>query len=202
MSRIYRGWLEYLWVLEVYNNLTRDNYTRYPWIPAFTGNPVVPYVPTREEVIGLVLKALDLREGDVLYDLGCGDGRIPVEAVRKYPIKKAVCVEIRDDLVERAKERAKRAGVEDRVEIVKGDFFRVPIKDATAVYMYLLTSVNEQLKPKLERELKEGARVVTLDFQVPGWKPVRTVGGSGWQRTLYVYVIGESNRKPKIRFFR
>jgi precorrin-6B methylase 2 len=181
--------------------LTREN-SRYPWIPAFTGNPVVPFVPTREEVIDLVLKALDLREGDVLYDLGCGDGRIPVEAAKRYPIKKAVCVEIREDLVERARERAKREGVEDRVEIIRGDFFRVPIKDATAVYMYLLTSVNEQLKPKLERELREGARVVTLDFQIPGWKPVRTIGGSGWQRTLYVYVIGKSNKGTSLGILR
>ena len=181
--------------------MTRES-SRYPWLPAFTGNPVVPYVPTREEVIDLVLKALDLREGDVLYDLGCGDGRIPVEAAKRYPIKKAVCVEIRDDLVERAKERAKRAGVEDRVEIVKGDFFKVPIRDATAVYMYLLTSVNEQLRPKLEKELREGARVVTLDFQIPGWRPVKTIGGSGWQRTLYVYIIGRSNRRLGSGFFR
>ena len=177
--------------------LAGENTSRYPWIPAFTGNPVVPYVPTREEIIDVILKALDLREGDVLYDLGCGDGRIPVEAAKKYPIKKAVCVEIRDDLIERARERVKEAGVENKVDIIKGDFFKVPIKDATVIYMYLLTSVNEQLRPKLERELKIGTRIVTLDFQIPGWKPARTIGGSGWQRTIYVYVIGESNKKRR-----
>ena len=172
--------------------MARDS--RTPWLPAFTGNPVVPFVPTREEVLDVVLKALDLRSGDVLYDLGCGDGRVVVEAARRYPIRKAVCVEIREDLVKRAIERAREAGVEDRVEVVRGDFFEVPIKDATVVYMYLLTSVNEQLKPKLERELRPGARVVTLDFQVPGWRPIKTLGGGGWQRTIYIYVIGESNR--------
>ena len=91
-------------------------------------------------------------------------------------------------------ERVKREGLEGRVEIIHGDFFRVPIRDATVVYMYLLTSVNEALKPKLKQELRPGTRVVTLDFQIPGWKPVRVVGDrGGWQRTLYVYVIGDSD---------
>ena len=163
------------------------------WISSFIGNPLVPFVPTREESIPLVLRALNLREDDVLYELGCGDGRVAVEAARRYPVKKVVCVEIREDLVKRAAERAKKAGVEDRVVVVRGDFFKVPLRDATVVYMYLLTSINEQLKPKLEKELRPGARVVTLDFQIPGWKPVKVYGSSGWQKTIYVYVIGESN---------
>ncbi len=177
-----------------------ENTSRYPWASAFAGSPVVPYVPTREEIIDAVLRALDLSESDVLYDLGCGDGRIPIEAVKRYSIRKAVCVEIRDDLVERAKERVKKAGVKDRVEVIKGDFFKISIKDATAVYMYLLTSVNEQLRPKLERELRYGSKVVTLDFQVPGWKPIKIIGGTGWQRTIYVYIIGESNKKKRLFF--
>jgi hypothetical protein len=90
--------------------------------------------------------------------------------------------------------KAQAAGVRDRIEFILGDFFQEDISDATVVYMYLLTSVNERLKPKLEKELRPGTRVVSLDFSIPGWKPVRVLGdGVGWQRTIYVYVIGESN---------
>ncbi len=77
--------------------------------------------------------------------------------------------------------------------MIEGDFFKVDISSATAIYMYLLTSVNEALKPKLRRELKPKTRIVTLDFPIPGWEPVRSMQTEGvWQRTLYLYVIGES----------
>ena len=158
------------------------------------GSPSVPFVPTRKEVLDMVFEALDLREGDVLYDLGCGDGRIVVEAAKKYPIKKAVGVELREELVKDLMNRIKKENVGERVQIIHDDFFKAPIHEATVVYMYLLTSVNESLKPKLRQELKPGSRVVTLDFQIPGWKPIRTLGDkTGWQKTVYVYVIGISD---------
>ena len=164
-----------------------------PWAFAY-GNIFVPYVPTNKNVLDKVLAAMELREDDVLYDLGCGDGRVVIEAVKKYRIRKGVCIEARENLVREARIKAREAGVEDRVVIIKGDFFEVDVSEATVVYLYLLTSVNERLKPKLERELRPGARVVTLDFHVPGWRPVKVYGdGVGWQRTIYVYVIGESN---------
>jgi precorrin-6B methylase 2 len=164
------------------------------WIAMSFGGPSVPFVPTRKEVLDLVFEALDLKEGDVLYDLGCGDGRIIIEAAKKYPIKKAVGVEMRDELIKDIMGRLKEENVENKVEVVHGDFFKTPISDATVVYMYLLTSVNEALKPKLKQELKPGTRVVTLDFQIPGWKPIKIVGDKlGWQKTLYVYVIGVSD---------
>ena len=144
-------------------------------------------MPTRAEVVPLVLEALELGPGDVFYDLGCGDGRVVVEAAKRYPIKRAVCVEIRSDLAAEAVMRAKREGVEDKVLVLNTDFFEVGLWDADAVYMYLLTSINDALRPKLERELRPGARVVTLDFEIPGWKPARIIGGAGWQKTIYVY---------------
>ncbi len=147
-----------------------------------------PFVPTGEDVIPRVLEALDLGPGDVFYDLGCGDGRVAVEAAKNYPIRRAVCVEIRPELAAEAVLRAKREGVEDRVLVLNTSFFNVGLWDATAVYMYLLTSVNELLRPKLERELRTGARVVTLDFEIPGWRPARVIGGGGWQRTIYLYI--------------
>lgn len=166
------------------------------WIALAFGGVSVPFVPTRDETLNLVFQGLQLRRGDILYDLGCGNGKVVVEATRRYPIEKAVCVEARRELLEEARERALNAGVIDRIEFIHGDMFKVDISRATAVYMYLLTSVNEALKPKLEKELKPGTRVVTLDFQIPGWRPVRIVGErAGWQKTVYVYVIGESNRR-------
>ncbi|MEB3847176.1 MAG: SAM-dependent methyltransferase, partial [Desulfurococcales archaeon] len=92
-------------------------------------------------------------------------------------------------LAAEAVERARREGVADRVLVLNTDMRNVGLWDADAVYMYLLTSINELLRPKLERELRPGARVATLDFQIPGWKPVRVIGGSGWQKTIYLYVV-------------
>ncbi|MEB3851048.1 MAG: methyltransferase domain-containing protein [Desulfurococcales archaeon] len=164
------------------------------WAYALLDNLPVPYVPTRRESLSLVFEALQLREGDVFADLGCGDGRVVAEAARRYPLSRALCVEARFDLVEKARETVEEAGVGDRVLVVRGDFFSVPLRGVTAVYMYLLTSINEALKPKLSRELPEGARVATLDFPVPGWRPVKTLGDPGWQRRVYLYVIGVSDR--------
>ena len=156
---------------------------------AFGGSQIVPFVPTREEIIPVILEALGLGPGEVFYDLGCGDGRVAVYAAKHYPIRRAVCVEVNPSLAAEAVERAKREGVADRVLVLNTDMRNVGLWDADAVYMYLLTSINELLRPKLERELRPGARVATLDFQIPGWKPVRVIGGSGWQKTIYLYVV-------------
>jgi tRNA A58 N-methylase Trm61 len=131
------------------------------WIATvFGGNPSVPFVPTCKETLDLVLSAMGLTKGDVLYDLGCGDGRVIVEAARRYPIRKAVCIELRRELAEEARSNALKAGVADKVVVINDDFFRVPISDATVVYMYLLTSVNETLKPKLKKELRPSTRML------------------------------------------
>jgi len=159
------------------------------------GGPIVPFVPTRKEALDLLLKMLDLREKDVFYDLGCGDGRVVIEVLKKFPVGKGVCVEVRRDLLEEAIKRAKAERVDDRFIPIHSDFFDVSLRDATVIYMYLLASVNEALKPKLLKELAPGTRVITLDFQIPGWKPVKVFGNrSGWQSTIYYYIIGESDR--------
>ncbi|MCE4611727.1 MAG: methyltransferase domain-containing protein [Desulfurococcales archaeon] len=159
------------------------------------GNPLVPFVPTRNEVLPVVFKLLNLNDGDIFYDLGCGDGRVVVEAAKRFPVRKAVCIELRRELAEEARRRAKREGVDNRVYVVEADFFKVNLSEATAIYMYLLTSVNEALKPKLKRELRPGTRIVTLDFPIPGWEPVKTMQTEGaWQKTLYLYVIGKSDK--------
>ncbi len=155
----------------------------------------VPWVPTRKELLKHIMRVARVQPGDVFYDLGCGDGRVVIEAAKRGA--RGVCVEIREDLIEEAKRRAREEGVEDRIEFVHDDFMRVDLGRATVVYMYLLTRVNSMLRPKLEKELQLGARVVTLDFEIPGWKPIhveRHYTGS-LERTIYLYVKGVSDAR-------
>ncbi len=157
--------------------------------------PHVPWVPTREDVIELLLRILKLSPGDVFADVGCGDGRVAIAFARRFGVE-ALCIEARRELVERARELAKRAGVSHLVKVIEADFFKVPLTSANVVYMYLLTSVNQKLRPKLEAELKPGSLVLTLDFPIPEWRPVKVVELSRtWQRTIYVYVVGYSDRR-------
>jgi len=155
----------------------------------------VPWVPTRDELLDFVMKLARVRTDDIFYDLGCGDGRVVIKAV-KEGARKGVCVEINPVLVEKAKENAKSENVLDRIEFLNEDFFKIPLSDATVVYMYLLTSVNRALRPKLESELKDGTRIVTLDFEIPGWKPVQIVEIALPTRVakLFLYIKGISNR--------
>lgn len=162
------------------------------WVDAIAlalgGNQIVPYVATRWEIIPRILELLDLKEGEVFYDLGCGDGRVAIAAAKNYPIRRAVCVEINRHLAAQAVENSIKAGVAEKVLVLNTDMRNVGLWDADAVYMYLLISINELMKPKLKRELRPGARIVTLDFPIPGWNPDRIVGESGWQKTLYLYI--------------
>lgn len=159
------------------------------------GGSIVPFVPTRSEAIEMLFKLVEFNSNDIFYDLGCGDGRVVVEVLKRTDVLRGVCVETRRDLLEQAIRRAYSENVLDRFVAVNGDIFEAPIGDASIVYLYLLTSVNDALKPKLSKELKPGARVVSLDFQIPGWKPVKVFGfRTGWQSTMYYYVVGESDR--------
>jgi cyclopropane fatty-acyl-phospholipid synthase-like methyltransferase len=125
----------------------------------------------------------------MLYDLGCGDGRLIILAAKDIGAK-STGVELREDLVERAKTEIKRLNLEDKVKIVQGNFFDVNISDADVVTLYLTSSANERLRPKLEAELKTGARVISHDFKVPGWKP-SAVYNELLGHTIYTYRIGE-----------
>ncbi len=152
---------------------------------------IVPYVPTRDELIPRILDELALGSDDVFYDIGCGDGRVAVYAAVHYGVKKSICIEIDKHLAEEALKRSILEGVADRVSVINADFTEVDVSDATAVYLYLLTSVNDLLRPKLEEELEPGTRVAALDFPVPGWRPSKVVGLDKYSnKTLYLYIIG------------
>src|SRR5262249_47690879 len=118
------------------------------------------------------LEMAHIKPGEKLYDLGCGDGRIVIAAAEKYKAK-AVGVEISPKLAEEAQKNIASAGVADQASVIKGDLLETDLSDADVVTIYLATSLNEKLRPRLERFLKPGARVISHDYAVPGWKPTQ-----------------------------
>jgi cyclopropane fatty-acyl-phospholipid synthase-like methyltransferase len=150
---------------------------------------IAPFVQTPLEVARKMLDLSQIRSGEVLYDLGCGDGRLIIIAAKEIGAK-ATGVELREDLIERARTEIKRLNLEDKVSVIQGNFFDVAISDADVVTLYLTSSANERLRPKLEAELKPGARVVSHDFKVPGWKP-SAVYNELLGHTIYAYRMGE-----------
>ncbi len=162
-----------------------------------------PYIPAPLSVVHAALRAAWVTPCDIVYDLGSGDGRVVVIAARDYCVRKAVGVEIDPVLVEVARAYARIYGVADRVEIIEGDFMEISLEDATLVYIYLYKSINEVLRPKLEAELQPGARVVTVDFPVPGWVPIyvkRLRDEADILRSVHVYIIGISDRHWSTRY--
>ena len=155
---------------------------------------LAPYIPTPQALVDKILEAGHVKPGDVVYDLGSGDGRIVITAAQKFGAR-AVGVEIRPDLCRIATERIKALGLEDRVRMVQGNALHVDLSQADVVTMYFLTSSNELMKPHLESSLKPGARVVSTEFPIKGWHPAETVkvkAGERAEHTLYVYEIGHT----------
>lgn len=151
--------------------------------------PDVPYVPTPQEVVDKMLEVGGVKPGDVLYDLGSGDGRIVVTAARRFGVR-GVGIDINPERIQEAEANAKAAGVEDLTEFREEDLFKADIGDATVVTMYLLPSVNNRLKPKLLADLKPGTRIVSHAFDIEGWEPEKVVEADG--RTLYFWVVPEN----------
>jgi cyclopropane fatty-acyl-phospholipid synthase-like methyltransferase len=150
---------------------------------------IAPFVQTPLEVAKKMLDLSQIKRDEVLYDLGCGDGRLIILAAKETGAK-ATGIELREDLIERARTEIKRLNLEGRVKVIQGNFFDVAISDADVITLYLTSSANERLRPKLEAELKRGARVVSHDFKVPGWKP-STVYNELLGHTIYAYRMGE-----------
>ena len=133
---------------------------------------IVPFVPTPEPVVRRMLTLANVRPGELVYDLGAGDGRVLSCAVRDFGAR-AVGVELHASRYAQILGRVKRERLEDHVKIIRGDFFEISLSDANVVTLYLLSSVNSMIRPKLEQELKAGTRVVSHDFQIHGWVPSR-----------------------------
>ncbi|MEO5741379.1 MAG: class I SAM-dependent methyltransferase [Vicinamibacterales bacterium] len=147
--------------------------------------PDVIYVPTRQTVVEAMLKVANVKAGDVLYDLGCGDGRIPVTAAKLGA--RAVCIDIDPRRIAEANENVKNNNVGDRVRVLNQDLFTTDISDATVVSLYLLPSLNLKLRPTLWKTLKPGTRIVSHDFDMGDWKPEQTLNVDG--ATVYYWTI-------------
>lgn len=154
---------------------------------------LAPDIPTPETIVQKILEAGRVKPGDTVYDIGSGDGRILISAVRDFGAK-AVGIEILPDLCEKARKRVKSLGLDDRIRIVQGSALRMDLSPADVVTMCLLTGSNERMRPVLEKYLKPGARVVSSDFPIKGWKPLDSIRirEGRMQHTIYVYAIGKT----------
>ena len=148
--------------------------------------PDVIYVPTPHEVVDDMLRLANVRKGDVLYDLGSGDGRIAIAAAKKFGIK-AVGIDIDPERIREATENAKKAGVSNLVEFRQQDLFKADFKEATVVTLYLLPDLNVKLRPRLWEDLKPGTRIVSHQFDMGTWKPEKRLESNG--RTVYFWTI-------------
>ncbi len=149
--------------------------------------PDVIYVPTPPEVVEAMLKVAKVGPNDIVYDLGCGDGRIVVAAVKDFGAKAAVGIDIDPQRIAEARENAMAAGVTDRVKFLEADLFQADISQATVVTLYLLPSLNVKLQPKLMQELKPGTRIVSHAFDMGDWKPEQELDVDG--RKVYFWTI-------------
>ena len=150
----------------------------------------VPYVPTHERIVSEMLKVANVGKNDVLYDLGCGDGRIPVTAAKRFGTR-GVGVDIDPQRVTEARENAVKEGVADRVKFFQQDLFETDIKDATVVTLYLLPDINLRLRPKLLSDLKPGTRVVSHNYDMGDWQPQKTltIKLPDGEHTVYFWVV-------------
>jgi precorrin-6B methylase 2 len=158
----------------------------YAQTAAPTRRPDVIFVPTPEPVVEAMLQVANVTKNDVVFDLGCGDGRIPVTAAKKYGAH-GFCFDIDPERIKEANANAKTAGVTGRVKFIRGDLFEADISEATVVTLYLLTDLNIKLRPKLMRDLNPGTRVVSHAFNMGDWKPERQASIRG--TTVYLWRI-------------
>lgn len=149
--------------------------------------PDVIFVPTPEEVVEAMLQVAKVTENDIVYDLGSGDGRIPIAAARKYGIARGIGIDINPERIKEANENRAKSGVADRVTFINADLFESNLSDATVVTLYLLQSLNLKLLPKLLKELKPGTRIVSHAFDMGSWKPERTLNVGG--HSVYFWTI-------------
>ena len=148
--------------------------------------PDVIYVPTPEQVVDAMLKLANVHQGDVVYDMGCGDGRMVVRAAKQYGVR-GVGIDINPERIAEAKDNAKQNGVTNLVTFRNEDLFEADIKEASVVTLYLLTSLNIKLRPKLWRDLKPGTRIVSHAFDMGDWKPDKKMDVDG--RTIYLWTV-------------
>lgn len=169
--------------------------------PTVQANEPIPFVPSPMIVVDRMLRLATIKSGDVFYDLGSGDGRVVIEAAKRFGVR-GVGIDLNAELVAQARENAKREGVSHLVEFRAQDGLTVDISDATVVTLYMFSWFNNQMRPKLQK-LKPGSRIVAHDFGIDDWEPthVTTVATDEdpaneltEDRTLYLWVVGAQHR--------
>jgi len=150
--------------------------------------PDVIFVPTPQEVVDAMLKLANVKAGDVIYDLGCGDGRIVITAAQRYGVR-GVGIDIDPQRIKEATANAQKAGVSDKVKFMQADLFETNVSEANVVTLYLLPSLNLKLRPKLMRELRAGSHVVSHAFDMGDWKPDQEQDVNG--RHIYLWTINK-----------
>ncbi|MFN7925334.1 MAG: methyltransferase domain-containing protein [Bryobacteraceae bacterium] len=161
------------------------------WAQQISTSPIkrlAPFVASPQNVVEKMLEAADVKPNENVYDLGSGDGRVLITAAQRFGAK-AVGIEISAKEVKSSTERIKQLKLDDRIQVVEGDLLTADLSKADVVTIYLLTTSNEQIRPKLEKSLHAGARVVSHDYQIPGWTPKKVEKVEAHKRThqLYVY---------------
>ena len=152
-------------------------------------DPEVPYVPTHEKVVAEMLKVAKVGKNDILYDLGSGDGRIVITAAKRFGTR-GVGVDVDPARIVEARQNAAKAGVADRVKFLQQDLFETDIREATVVTLYLLPEVNLRLRPKLLADLKPGTRVVSHNYDMGDWAPLKTLQlRVPQEHTIYYWVV-------------
>ncbi len=157
-------------------------------LPLLTYSQDVIYVPTSDTVVDAMLKLAKVNANDVVYDLGSGDGRIVIAAAKKYGAR-GVGIDIDPERISESNENATEAGVTDKVEFIEADLFESDFSEATVVTLYLLSRLNERLKPMLMEQLQPGTRIVSHAFDMGDWEPdeTRVIDGT----TIYLWTIPE-----------
>src|SRR5918995_3118708 len=152
--------------------------------------PDVHYEPTSPDVVQVMFRLADMKAGEVVYDLGCGDGRIVITAVRAFGAR-GVCVDIDPQRIAESQENARAAGVADHIRFLNQDLFVTDLSEATVVMLFLSSALNLKVRPKLLRELKPGARIVSHWHDMGDWTPQKTVRvqSSGRERSVYLWTI-------------
>jgi SAM-dependent methyltransferase len=161
-----------------------------PVTPPGLRAPDVAYEPTPMEVVHAMLRLAKVNAGDVVYDLGCGDGRIVITAVRDFGAR-GVCVDIDPVRIAESRENARQANVVDRIQFLNEDLFATDVGDATVVTLFLSPALNLKVRPKLWRELKRGTRIVSHWHHMGDWKPQETlrVRGDGQESPIYLWTV-------------
>lgn len=158
-------------------------------------NSLAPFVPSRHEVVKRMLEVAHVGSDDVVFDLGCGDGRILIMAVNDFGAKKAIGYEMRRDLYQRTLNEIIKQDLTDKISVINGDLLEADLTKATVITLYLTTSGNERLRPKMEKEIQNKTHIVSHDFRIIKWFP--SIKEEFYSHSIYLYVMPEAVKKKE-----